>query len=456
MWKALIPLVGLFIGSAALVAPTQVAHAQDETDRADWLDIELGKSIVIETPRIPRAIAVTNPGTADVIQLGGPTKWQVQGKSIGTTDLVIQFGGDVPPMIYEITVHQDLSDLIRRVGEITEGNTPPRIYPLNERVVVEGPVSDLDTLERVAMVAQMFDPEFVNLMTVSGDHQVQLEVIYAEVSRNALKSMGINVLWNQPALGAGLVSGGIGQTPLIGSFAESTVPMGTGFNLYGVVGRNINVTAVLSMLDQYGLAKVLAQPTLVALSGQKAEMLSGAEVPIVTPVNNGNVQVRYRTFGTQMSFVPTVLANDLIDIQLDLEISQRDDSVSANLRGISVPGFSTRQVRGHIRLRSGMTFALAGLLSERTSITRAEFPGLGRIPVLGALFRTITHNREEQELMVYVTPRLVRPMAPGEVPPILGTTENNNPSDLAIFLLGATRRAGSRTASPTGEVGLHR
>jgi pilus assembly protein CpaC len=448
-------LAALLTGTpTALAAPT-TTRAQE--DRSDWLDIELGKSIVLETPQIPRAISITNPKIADVVQLGSPTKWQIQGKNIGTTDLVIQFGGDNPPMIYEITVHQDLSDLVRRINSIVPQN-PPRVYPLNDHIVVEGSVSDLDTLERVALIAGMYDPKFVNLMMVKGDHQVQLEVIYAEVSRSGVRQLGINLFWNAPMMGAGLSNGGFfPSAPRIGTFRQTLVPLQSDtFNLYGLIGNTVNVGAVMSILDRHGLAKTISQPTLVSLSGQKAEFLAGGEVPVITPGMNGFASVQYREFGTRMMFIPTVLANDLIDVQVDLEISNIDPAVGANLRGNSIPGFNSRKVRGHVRLKSGMTFAIAGLLSEKVTMSRSEFPGLGRIPILGALFRTVKHERDEQELLVYVTPRLVRPMAPGEVPAILGTTENNNPSDLSLFLLGIDHRPHSRTASPTGEVGLQR
>src|SRR5689334_2665165 len=172
---------------AVLSAWSTEALAQEE--RADWLDIELGKSFVITTPRVPSAIAITDPEVAVAVTLGVANKIQVQGTSIGTTDLVVQFGPGVPPLVYEITVHRDLSDLVRRIDSIVEGE-PPRVYPLGERIVVEGPVDDLDTLEQVALVSRIYDEEFVNLMSVRGDHQVQLEVMFAEVSRTASRELG--------------------------------------------------------------------------------------------------------------------------------------------------------------------------------------------------------------------------------------------------------------------------
>ena len=269
--------------------------------------------------------------------------------------------------------------------------------------------------------------------------------------------MGVNVLWSQSQLGAGLINGLTGTVPVTGGFSNFIFEgSADSFTLYGAVLQGINLFGAIRILDQYGLAKVIAQPTLVALSGQQSEFLAGGEIPIPTPNAQGAIVIKYREFGTRMLFIPTVLADDVIDVQINLEMSAIDEAVSARLNGLSVPGFTSRKVVSHVRLRSGMTFAIAGLLTERISMTRDEVPGLGRIPVLGAFFRSISHEREETELLVYVTPRLVRPMAPGEVPPILGTTENNNPSDAALFLLGTDRRAKSRTATPTGDVGLQR
>ncbi len=449
MLKLMARLVA-FVGALVLLT-TAPALAQEE--RSDWLDIEVGKSIVLELPQVPRAISVTNPVVADIVQLGSATRWQVQGSRIGTTDLVIQFNGNLPPMIYEVTVHRDLSDLIRRVDSIVDGE-PPRIYPLAGRIVVEGPVADLDTLERVSLVTSIFDGDFINLMTVRGDHQVQLEVIFAEVSRTGTREMGINLAWLPAGIDVLLTDGSAMSVDSAGVLETLFNP--TSLNIYAAVAQGVNIVGLLNILDNYQLAKLIAQPTLVSMSGQQAEFLAGGQVPLPTPNAQGNVTIKFQAFGTQLRFTPTVLSNDVIDIQVGLELSEIDDAASVRLGAFSIPGFSVRSVYSHVRLRSGETFAIAGLLKERITMVRAEVPGLGRIPVLGALFRKISHYREETEIMVYVTPRLIRPMAPGEVPPVLGTTENNNPSDLALFLLGADRRAKSRTANPTGDVGLQR
>lgn len=444
------------------------AHAQEE--RSDWLDIELGKSVVLTTPRVPQAIAITDPKVATAVTLGVANKIQIQGTALGTTDLIVQFGPGIAPVSYEITVHRDLSDLIRRVDSIVEGE-PPRVYPLGDRIVMEGAVDDLDTLERLALVTRVYDPEFVNLMYVRGDHQVQLEVVFAEVSRTAARQLGLNVLYGDRA--AGVVGGMFTQGQNQPSFANTQIidsittaagdgaigsPLQSGITL-GAFIQQINLTAVLGTLDDYKIGKILAQPTVVALSGQKAQFLSGGQLPIPVPQGGAGqsvITIQFRDYGVKMWFVPTVLAGDVIDVQVYLEISEPDYANAIAIAGIAVPGFVTRQGETHLRMENGMTFAVAGLLSENTTFNRVGVPGLGRIPLVGTLFRTVRHVRDEREVVMYVTPRLVRPLAPGEAPTPPGTAENNNPTDFELYLMGADHRINSRTESPTGAVGLKR
>ena len=454
---------------AAFLTLSPAAFAQEE--RKNWIDIELGKSIVLTTPRVPSAIAITDPAVAIAQPLGVANRIQVQGTSIGTTDLIVQFGAGVQPQIYELTVHRDLSDLVRRIDSIVEGE-PPRVYPLGERIVIEGPVDDLDTLEQVALVARIYDEEFVNLMVVRGDHQVQLEVVFAEVSRTAARELGLNVLFGQATAAGGLlgpISGlpGANNAPLAGTFSTNVgsgvagTPVIGGFSLLGTALLDQNaLSAVIGTMDSYQVGRILAQPTLMSLSGQKADLLSGGELPIPTPQGGGaggtTITIDYKKYGIQLWFIPTVLAGDVIDVQMYLEISEPDYANSTGVAGFDVPGFITRQTQSHLRLESGMTFAVAGLLSENNSYSRVGIPALGRLPLIGALFRTVRHVRDETEVVIYVTPRLVRPLAPGEVPAAPGTTENYNPSDFELFLLGMDHRPNSRTASPTGAVGLQR
>jgi len=447
----LLPLLLLF-------APA--AFAQQETD---WLDIELGKSIVLETPRNVSAIAITDPAVADVVPLAAANKLQIQGKAVGSTDLVVQLGSGTAPIIYEITVHQDLSDLIRRVDSIVEGE-PPRVYPLRERIVVEGAVADLETLEQISLVASIYDEKFINLMTVQGDHQVQLEVVFAEVSRTALRELGMNFLWGTDALGIGITGPQAGPgsvlNPALNGIINAGEVAGAAAGVFQVATyiSQIDLAAIISIMADYKLSKILAQPTLVVLSGQQGEFLAGGEIPIPSPSGTagGGIQIEYHEYGVKLVFVPTVLGGDVIDMRVQVEVSEIDFANGTRITGIEVPAFIARKTRSHLRVDNGMTFAMAGLLLDSTVYGRSEIPGLGRIPIIGTLFRYTRHVREETELLIMVTPRLVRPLGPGEIPAPPGTTEDNNPNDIELFLLGMDHKSGSRSAKPTAEVGLQR
>ncbi|MFT7517952.1 MAG: pilus assembly protein CpaC [Kiritimatiellia bacterium] len=450
-WLRLMAIT-LFATLCILTVPE--AYAQD-----NWIDIPVGKSEVRDFPGNVTAIAITDPKVARIQQLASRNRYQIQGVSTGSTDLIVTLEGKGKPLRFEITVHQDLSDLINRIEAIVEGE-PPRVYHLNDHIVLQGPIDDLDTLEQVALVASVFDEDFVNLMSVRGDHQVQLEVVFAEVSRSGLRELGVNLWWNRAGTGSIRSDGpnSISAQSILDSNGNQVVlaPAAGSFDIIGSFVRPLEIATIFSIMDDYRLTKVLAQPTLISLSGQQAEFLSGGEIPVPAPGGVGTVQVTFKEYGVKLSFVPTVLAGDVIDLRVHIEVSDVDYANVTRIAGLEVPGFISRKSRSHVRIASGMTFAVAGLLHEDTQYEKAQFPLLGDIPIIGNLFRYIRHARSEKELMIFVTPRLVRPLGPGEVPAAPGTTEDNNTTDLQFFLLGLDRRPGSRTAQPAGSIGLQR
>jgi pilus assembly protein CpaC len=442
--------VALFLFIAAGVATT-TAFAAD-TD-STWLDIEVGKSSVLKTPKGATAIAVTDPTVADIITLGHANRIQIQGKTVGSTDLVIQLDADAQPIIYQITVHQNLSELIRRVNAMVEG-TPPRIYPLEGHIIAEGNVDDLDTLEHITQLLTVYDENFVNLMSVRGDHQVQLEVVFAEVSRTGLRELGLNALFGGPPLAFGVQSPTASPTaelihPYLATMMQKGIVGGAtsaGFNIMTYID-SVGLATVLSVLDDYSVSKILAKPTLVALSGNQANFQAGGEVPVINAPTTGTIKIEFKPYGVIVAFVPTVLANNVVDVRVELEVSEVDYAGGTSASGIEVPAFITRKSSSHLRIESGMTFAVAGMLSEGTSFTRAQIPLLGDFPFLGTFFRYTRHQRQERELMIFVTPRLVRPMAANEVPHYPGVNEDSNPTDFELFMLGLDHRTGSRKAN---------
>jgi pilus assembly protein CpaC len=194
---------------------------------------------------------------------------------------------------------------------------------------------------------------------------------------------------------------------------------------------------MVSLLESNGLAKMLAEPTLVAMSGQDAKFLAGGEFPVPYSTGLGAVSVLWKKFGIILTFTPTVIDEQSIHLKLAAEVSDVDPSRSVVLGGFSVPGLTSRQSETTVRMGDGQSFAIAGLLSDRIRSQVDRVPFFGDLPVIGALFRSVNYRRDESELLVVVTARLARPLAPHEVPPLPTDQELNDPGDLNLFLLGA-------------------
>jgi pilus assembly protein CpaC len=243
---------------------------------------------------------------------------------------------------------------------------------------------------------------------------------------------------------------------------------GNAFNLFFSTGlSDFPFSAVLSILSQEGLAKILAEPTLVALSGQEASFHAGGEVPILVARQLGEVTVEYKKFGVRLTFTPTVLGEGTISLDMAVEVSEPDAASGVVLGGFRIPGFRSRSSATTVRLSDGQSFAVAGLLSESLRNTVAKVPVLGDIPILGALFRSTAFQREETELLVVVRANLVRPQRAGALSPLPGEGELTDPGDARLFLLGtlagnapspppSTPAPPPRAGGPSGPIGFAR
>ncbi|MCK6528264.1 type II and III secretion system protein family protein [Myxococcota bacterium] len=446
------------------------------------IHLEVGKSRAYVLSRPAIRVSLTDPEVADVAVLS-PREVLVSGRKTGATSLYL-WADQARPVVVDVLVDRDLGSLRARVGEIP-GAEAVRLSAVGERVVVSGAVPDLQTMEAISSVVRLFDESFSNLLSLEGDNQVQLEVRFAEVSRTAIRQSGLNALWDggdffvaQTAPGSPQGGGtlfpsaaGIAARSGAAGIEALSIPAALGaegFNLFfSAAGLGLN--AVLSMLEQEGLSKTLAQPTLVALSGQEANFLAGGEFPIPVAQTDRTITIAFKEFGVKLQFLPTVLGTTTIDLKVMVEVSDLDYTNAVQLQGVRIPGVVTRRGETHLRINAGDSFAFAGLLSDAVRSRIDEVPGLGRIPLLGALFRSTSFKRSESELLVTVTPRLVRPVPEGEMPPMPGEDVLNDPDDVELFLLGLDRsysaRKGRETpvspspsavAVPAGEVGFSR
>lgn len=435
---------------------------------------------------------VADPSVAQATQVDGRSV-QISGKAYGETIVFVWDSNGAP------------TRLVVSVGVPTEGLTArlKAVFPNEEiacaamadTVVLTGTVSDPIVSERAAKLAEAYIDRLggdkaggqggkadrsrvLNFLNVEGRQQVQLRVKVAEVTRSALRQMGVNV-WARPEGHSGgllapstPITGNPGVQPIYGFGAQNatdsdgtTTPvpqlfapraLRDGFGLhFSLKPESLGLSLAISLLQEKGLAKLLSEPTLVAYSGQSADFHAGGEIPFIVPQGFGQTTVRFKSYGVQLGFTPTVLGERTIHLRFSVTVSELDRENGQPIAGGTVPALRTRFSETVVRMRNGQSFAVAGLLQDRLESRSARVPLLGDIPILGALFRESSFNRSESELVILTTANLVRPLKPGEVPPLPGEDEVSDPGGMAFFLMGSVdpELKGEPRARPAGPLG---
>ncbi len=344
------------------------------------------------------------------------------------------------------------------------GSQNVRVGMAGESIILKGTVYSVEARERAEQIAMAFfegqeefgekDPHVINLIDVAGNHQVMLEVVIAELSR----SIGRELSSDWQALvhdGASTMAAGslLGGGALAGDITGPATGGSSGGLFGGAVGGDTEVRTFLRIARQKGLAKILAEPTLVARSGQKASFLVGGEVPLLEPSGLGTVSVELKPFGVGIDFLPTVLGPGRIHLETTSEVSEPDDTLGIQVQDIFVPGFTTRRASTAVELADGQSFVIAGLLEDRVTSVMEKVPGIGDIPILGALFQSQEFQRNETELVIIVTPHLVKPLDPGPRP--LPTDHYQAPDDVDFFVLGRDESRKTHPHEPTETAAQH-
>lgn len=315
-----------------------------------------------------------------------------------------------------------------------------RVYSTQEYITLSGTVSSASTLAQVLALAEPYAPgKIVNLMEVAGIHQVMLEVRVAEMSRSLLRRLGFNFNYISDSganLGMSMLSN-LTRLPAAG-WPQNPLVVSDRINaMFRFTGQGATWTTFIDALKEEGLLKVLAEPTLITLSGKPANFLAGGEFPVPVPQPSGGgstVTIEYKPFGVGLNFTPIVLSNKKIHVQVAPEVSDLDFSNAILISGYVVPSIATRRVSTTIELGDGQSFAIAGLLRDNVREVVSKFPVLGDIPILGALFRSSSFQKNETELIVIVTPRLVKPLDPAKQ--TLPTDPYIEPDDFEFYLMG--------------------
>ena len=451
--------VTLSVAASALAAPEHVT-----TPPAIRIDREVGavKNLALETGQnrllllsepIGR-VSVADPKIAD-LKVITPTQLLLTSRGVGSTDLTLWNKRD-EALVIALLVTRNLDRLRSQLLEFfpTEKIS---VSAAGDLIVLSGEVSDVRIPERAQEVAQLHADKIANLIHVVGNQQVQLEVKFAEVSRNGLRELGLNV-FHQDAGGrfvGGMTAPSVPadqffNIPGTGTAAKPPVQspaIGGGFSLFFSGLPNFPFSAILTALESSGLAKLLAEPTLVALSGQEAKFLVGGEFPIPMSTGLGQVAVQWKKFGIILNFTPTVISDGALHLKLQAEVSDVDAARSVTIGGFSIPGLTSRQSETTVRLADGQSFAIAGLLSDRVRSNVNRIPFLGDLPIIGALFRSISYQRDESELLVVVTAHLARPVSPHDAPKLPTDNEQNDPNDIQLFLFGSMGGGGQASSA---------
>jgi len=417
------------------------------------LNVPMDRAVVVESDVAFTELSIANPNIADISSLSERTIY-VLGKQPGRTTLTL-LGGD-GRLISNVEVHvtPDVAEFKERLQQILPGE-PIEVRTANDGIVLSGTVSSIARLDRALELANRYAPDRVsNLMSVGGTQQVMLRVRFAEMQRSVSKQLSSSIALGGNTLGGDLgvalgTGGNVGDTARVSSLAGNLPANNTnsGATLFGFNAGGIEVGILLEALEERGVVRTLAEPNLTALSGQEASFLAGGEYPIPVAQDGGSITVEYKPFGIQLNFIPRVVDGDIINLELRASVSSIDPTNGFNQNGFTIDAFKTRETSTTVEMRDGESFAIAGLLLDDFSDLNNQVPWLGDIPVLGALFRSASYQRQQTELVIIVTPHLVTPTR-GEAL-ALPTDRVRPPTERDLFLFGrvaadeAPRRGGA-------------
>ena len=431
-----------------------------ETTSPQRLSLTVGKSIIIHSPGPVRRVSLVSPEIADAMVLTTQQIY-VTGKAPGITSLTLWGVDDKVTAFLDLEISPDISRLKEMLHRILPDEKDIKVSTTHDHITLSGTISSTVALSQVLALTGPYapldeekKPKIINLLEVAGVHQVMLEVRVSEISRSLLRRLGFNFayitsgnnfgvsLLNQLAsLPAGSPAGGVGASSAINA-------------IFRFVSNGTTWTVLIDALKEEGLLKVLAEPTLITLSGKTANFLAGGEFPIPVPqsvaAGGTTITIEYKPFGVALNFTPTVLSNKKINMVVAPEVSDLDFSNALTASGFVVPSITTRRVSTVIELADGQSFAIAGLLKDDVREIVSKFPLLGDVPILGALFRSSTFRKNETELIVIVTPHLVKPLDMAKQ--TLPTDAYVEPDDFEFYLLG--RLEGKGKVHPVKGSGL--
>lgn len=431
----------LVVSALALATAAPHAYAQGtlpEESPYERITLTANRSRVIPVAFDITRIAVTNPTVADAVVVT-PREVLVDGKGPGTTSLIIW--GAAARVQYDVAVDPGVATLEQHFKTLFPGEDI-RVSVSDDAVILAGEVSSNNVVLRAGEIASgaYAKSRVINLLGLPGgtpSQQVMLQVRFAEVNRRAVTELGASFIANDRI--AARTTTQQYSSPDFDDDVGGGLVFSDFLNLF-LFDRKEGLGVLIKALQQKGYFQSLAEPNLIAYNGQEASFLAGGEfpVPIVQGTTNA-VTVQFKEFGIRLNFKPTI-AGDTIRLRVRPEVSSLDFNNGITLQGFRIPALTTRRAETDIELRDGQTFAVAGLLNNQTQTDKAAIPVLSKIPIIGNFFKSKAERNEQTELLVLITPRLVKPLDPDEVPAL--------PTDATQFMAPAPAPAATTKPTP--------
>lgn len=444
--------VALFAAMQPVITDAQSVLRVAKGLQSNNVGVFVNRAVVLESTVPFVEVSVANPDIADVQPISNRSIY-IFGRQRGVTSLTLL--GDNGRLITNVLVkvESDHAEMKQRLRELLP-NEPIEVRTAGGGLILSGTISGKAKIDKAIALARAYAGDNVtNMMTVGGTQQVMLKVKVAEIDRGAGKDIGVSIgalgTSNRTAsfgqTGTNVLNnlGNAGQTDANGNvvpqFSNALSGLGAFSGTFGAVFSIANsflLDIQIDALETKGFARTLSEPNLIALSGTQAEFLAGGEVPVPVVGDDGDVTVEFKPVGVNLSFLPRVLDDDLINVAVTAEVSEIDPNVSVALGdNVSTVGFQTRRAQTTVELRDGQAFAIAGLLEERFADGIDQVPWLGDIPVLGALFRSANFTRDQSELVIFISVHLVTPLN-SEDQISLPTDRIGIPNESELFLLG--------------------
>ena len=412
-------LAGL-LAAAALAGPALGANsphlriAHSEMGRTQYVEIGVNKSIIIDLPAEAGEVIISQPNVANAI-MRTKTRAVIQGMSAGDTNIFFLDPSGAGIAVIEISVAQDSSGLAATINRLLPGSRV-QVQSFASSVILSGDVQSGDDMEKAIAIAAQYvggESNVTSVINVAGGQQVALKVVVAEIKRDAALALGIDL---SGTLSVGALNLGVNGAPSTNTSLGSY----TGNFAQG----NTRIEATLNALQSRNALRLLAEPVLTAMSGQSAEFRVGGELAVAVPTDNG-MGYQFKPYGITLDFTPTVRSNGLVALSINTEVSE--------VANPSLGTLNTRNASTSVELPAYQTLAIAGLFDERTRRQIRELPGLGNLPILGALFRSYEYSTEQTELVILVTPMIAQPSAA----PIATPVDFDQPStDAEAMFLG--------------------